>query len=241
MASRFPLGLTISVYALILHAYTHMSSANYRLFPEQRPSLMTHDHRALAELPGSLATHWLHSYPAHLSRTWILPSGQSLRVRPIRHDDGKLEEAFVRGLSLESRYQRMLSGGTKITPEWIDSMTHIDYHRHMAFAVTTVSRGAEQFVGVGRYVVDAATPNADVALVLADAWQGQGLGRRLLATLLEHAQTAGVREAVGVVLATNKAMLRLARSMGFGVIAEPGDATVMRISRDLEPLSIQPH
>ena len=201
---------------------------------------MTHDHRALAVLP-TMGAHWLHSYPAHLSRTWTLPSGQSLRVRPIRHDDGKREEAFVRGLSLESRYQRMLSGGIKITPEWIDSMTHIDYHRHMGFAVTTVRGGAEQFVGVGRYVVDTATPSADVALVLADAWQGQGLGRRLLATLLEHAQTAGVRAAVGVVLATNKAMLRLARSMGFAVTAEPGDATVMRISRDLEPLSIQPH
>ena len=215
---------------------------------------MTHDHRALAALPTSPA-HWLHSYPAHLSRTWILPSGQSLRVRPIRHDDGKREEAFVRGLSLESRCQRMLSGGTKITPEWIDSMTHIDYCRHMAFAVTTVSGGAEQFVGVGRYVVDAATPSADVALVLADAatpsadvalvladaWQRKGLGRRLLEILLEHAARAGVRVAVGVVLATNVAMLRLARSMGFSVHTEPGDATVLRIARNLNALNIQHH
>jgi acetyltransferase len=201
---------------------------------------MTPDHHALAPSPQS-PSHWLHSYPAHLSQTWTLASGESLRVRPIRHDDGELEEAFVRGLSLESRYQRMLSGGTKVTPEWIDSMTHIDYRRHMAFAVTTVSDGIEQLVGVGRYVVDAATLTADVALVLADAWQGQGLGRRLLTTLLEHAQTAGVREAVGVVLATNVAMLRLARSVGFAVTAEPGDATVMRIRRDLRTVNAQPH
>ena len=87
---------------------------------------MTPDHHTLARLPDS-PPHWLHSYPAHLSRTWTLASGESLRVRPVRHDDGELEEAFVRALSLESRYQRMLSGGTKVTPEWIDSMTHIDY------------------------------------------------------------------------------------------------------------------
>src|SRR5437660_6449100 len=147
---------------------------------------MTPDHRSLATLSDS-RLHWLQGYPAHLSRTWTLPSGQSLRVRPIRHDDGELEEAFVRGLSLESRYQRMLSGGTKVTPEWIDSMTRIDYQRHMAFAVTTVSDGVEQFVGVGRYVVDAVKSSAEVALVLADAWQGQGRGRRLLETLREHA------------------------------------------------------
>jgi acetyltransferase len=193
---------------------------------------MTPDHHALARLPDR-PPHWLHSYPAHLSRTWTLASGESLFVRPVRHDDGELEETFVRALSLESRYQRMLSGGTKVTPEWIDSMTHIDYHRHMAFAVATVSDGVEQFVGVGRYVVDAVKSSAEVALVLADAWQGQGLGRRLLETLLEHAESAGVREALGTVLATNVAMLRLVRSMGFAVKPEPGDATVRRISRQL--------
>jgi acetyltransferase len=112
-------------------------------------------------------------------------------------------------------------------------MTHIDYHRHMAFAVTTVSDGVEQFVGVGRYVVDAVKSSAEVGLVLADAWQRQGLGRRLLETLLEHAASAEIREAVGTVLATNVAMLRLVRSMGFTVSPEPGDATVRRISRQL--------
>ena len=193
---------------------------------------MKPDLHAPARLPDS-PPHWMHRYPAHLSRTWILASGESLSVRPVRHDDGELEEAFVCALSFESRYQRMLSGGTKVTPEWIDSMTHIDYHRHMAFAVTTVSDGVEQFVAVGRYVVDAVKSSAEVALVLADAWQGQGLGRRLLETLLEHAESAGIREAAGVVLATNVAMLRLVRSMGFTVSPEPGDATVRRISRQL--------
>ncbi len=201
---------------------------------------MTPDHHTLARRPDS-PPHWLESYPAHLSRTWTLASGESLRVRPVRHDDNELEEAFVRALSLESRYQRMLSGGTKVTPEWIDSMTHIDYQHHMAFAVTTVVDGVEQFVGVGRYVVDSHKSTAEIALVLADAWQGRALGRRLLATLLEHAQAAGVRKAVGVVLATNKAMLRLARSMGFAVTAVPGDATVVRITRDLRILNAQPH
>src|SRR6202521_4514959 len=175
---------------------------------------MTPDHHALARLPDRSPA-WLHSYPANLSRTWTLESGESLGVRPVRHDDGEREKAFVCALSLESRYQRMLSGGTKFTPEWIDSMTHIDYHRHMAFAVTTVSDGVEQFIGVGRYVVDAVKSSAEIALVLADAWQGQGLGRRLLETLLEHAASAEIREGVGTVLATNVAMLRLVPFIGF--------------------------
>ena len=180
------------------------------------------------------------SYPAHLIRTWTLPSGERLTVRPIRHDDGALEEAFVRSLSRETGYQRMLSGGLKVTPEWLDRLTHIDYERHMAFAVTTSSEGAEQFVAVGRYVIDAGKPSAEFALVIADAWQRKGLGRRLLETLLGHARDAGLDQMAGVVLAINTPMLRLARSMGFAVMAEPDDATVRRIWRPLRIAHNQP-
>ncbi len=183
---------------------------------------------------------WLESYPAHLCRTWTLPSGRSLRVRPIRHDDDGLEAEFVRGLSCESAYQRMLSA-IKVTPEWVRSMTHIDYQRHMALVAATTLDGVEQFVGVGRYVVDRAGRSAEVAIVITDAWQGQGLGRRLLGALLEHAREAKVHEAEGIVLATNTAMLGLARALGFTLVAEPGDATVVRIARVLTTASAQTH
>jgi acetyltransferase len=83
--------------------------------------------------------------------------------------------------------------------------------------------------------------SAEAALVIADVWQGRGLGRRLLATLIEHAQSVGVQQVVGVVLVTNEAMVGLARSMGFSVNAEPGDATVLRIRRDLAAVNAQPH
>jgi acetyltransferase len=180
------------------------------------------------------------TYPKHLARAWTLVSGEELVLRPIRHDDGAREEAFVRGLSRDSGYNRMLSA-INITPEWIERMTHIDYHCHMAFAVTTVERGIEQFLGVGRYVVAPTKPTAEFALVIADARQGQGLGRRLLEALFEHAKEAGVDEVEGIVLATNRAMLSLARAVGFSVSSEPGDATVVRIKRSLAELNPQPH
>ena len=173
------------------------------------------------------------SYPAHLVKTWILPSGESVTVRPVRHDDVALEEGFVRSLSPETGYQRMLSGGIKVTPEWLYNMTHIDYERHMAFAVTSSSESVERFVAVGRYVVDAKKPSAEFALVIGDAWQRKGLGRRLLEVLLEHARDAGLDEMAGVVLATNVPMLKLARSLGFSVTAEPDDATLRRVRRTL--------
>lgn len=171
-------------------------------------------------------------YPAGLSRTWTV-SGQRLRLRPIRHDDDALEEAFVRGLSRETGYHRMLSGGIKVTPEWIQSLTHVDNRRHVALVVSTGTGPAERFIGVGRYVVDPNTCRAEFALVITDAWQRQGVGRRLLDALLEQARKAGVREMEGVVLADNKAMLALARSAGFTIEPDLDDATVVHVQRSL--------
>lgn len=190
--------------------------------------------------PPDVPSRWPESYPVGLAKTWTV-SGERLRLRPIRHDDGELEEAFVRGLSPETAYHRMLSGGVKVTPEWIRSLTHVDYRRHMALVVTTGAGGAERFVGVGRYVVDPATCRAEFALVIADAWQRKGLGRRLLDALLEHAREAGVHEMEGVVLATNKAMIELALGAGFTIAAEPDDATVVRIRRSLPRVGAQTH
>jgi len=173
-------------------------------------------------------------YPDHLIQIWTLASGEALCLRPIRPDDGEREEAFVRGLSRDTGYQRMLSA-FKLTPEFVERMTHIDYRCHMAFVVTAMKDGNEHFVGIGRYVVGATAPTAEFGLVVADDRQHQGLGRRLLQALIEHAQEAGVRELVGVVLATNRAMLSLARSLGFTISREPDDATVLNVRRQIAP------
>jgi hypothetical protein len=39
------------------------------------------------------SSRWLHEYPAHRVRTWRLASGDWFSLRPVRHDDGALEEA----------------------------------------------------------------------------------------------------------------------------------------------------
>src|SRR5262249_24765577 len=117
--------------------------------------------------PGGESS-WLASYPSHLTQTWDLPSGDLVQVRPLRHDGGRLEEALGAELWGEIGYGEWWGGGGKVPPGWVDSMTHIDYHRHMAFAITTAVEGFGQFIGVGRYVADPDMQRAEFALVLAD-------------------------------------------------------------------------
>jgi len=158
-----------------------------------------------------------------------LRDGSRVEIRPIRPSDLELERRFVRGLSLRTRYLRLLSGRELLPGElerWID----IDPTREIAIIAVTRDGGAEQQVGVARCALDAdASPRWDFAIVVADAWQGIGLGERLLACLIERAEAAGIACLSSVTLAENHRMLALARRLGFHAQREAGDATLMRV------------
>lgn len=173
-------------------------------------------------------------YPAHLAGSRRLPDGTDIVIRPIHPDDDALESAFIRGLSRDSRYNRLLSG-RKLTPQEIRRLTRIDYGREMAFIALTPDGGQAALLGVARYVRDSDGDGAEFALVVADAWQRKGIGSLLLNTLLRHAHAAGIARLHGITFATNQAMQNLARKLGFVQRSDPHDATVRQVEITLLP------
>lgn len=159
----------------------------------------------------------------------VLRDGTPVQIRPIRRDDLELERAFVLGLSRESAYQRLLSP-RRLGEAELRRLVETDYPRELALIATTRVDGALRQIGVARYAAEPDGSGHDCALVVADAWQRHGLGERLLRRLLDAAAGAGVRAMGGHVLSTNRAMLALARKLGFGLRREIGDATVTRMS-----------
>ena len=173
------------------------------------------------------------TYPAHLVASWPLGLAHSITVRPIRPEDIDLETEFARKLSKETRYNRFLGGGVGLTPEMLEKFTRIDFSRDMALMATATIEGAETAIGVARYVrlVDGVT--CEFAVTIADAWQGRGIGRKLLAMLVDSARGHGMRRIVGDVLATNTPMLQLARSQGFRIERHPEGAELRRVVLEL--------
>ena len=167
-------------------------------------------------------------YPRDLREDWQLPDGTEVCIRPIRPQDLALETAFVQGMSAETSYHRLLSR-RQLQPDELWRFTHIDYERELALVATARIDGAEQFLAVARYVRDAPGDQAEFAIVVGDAWQGSGLGTRLMRSLIAAAARAGVRRLVDITLSENKAMLALARRLGFRLQHEPGDARVTRL------------
>ena len=170
-------------------------------------------------------------YPEHLVERWALRDGTPVTIRPIRAGDLALEQAFVVGLSPATRYQRLLSG-RNLLPGELRRLTDIDYAREMALTALATVDGVVQILGVARYVREAGAPRpqCDFAIVVGDRWQGQGIGEKLLRSLLEAAVDDGIEVVGGITLSSNHGMIALARKLGFHVAREHGDATVTDVT-----------
>lgn len=171
--------------------------------------------------------------PEELAESFEPIVGQAVTLRPLRPEDADIETAFLTGLSPETRASRLLGGVVKITREYIAQLTNVDYRRDMAIAATEMLAGRETLIGVARYVLDADGAACEFAIVIADAWQGRGIGRRLLEKLIAVARARGVPRMYGDVLATNASMLALARKLGFTLGRVPEDATLTRVTLEL--------
>jgi RimJ/RimL family protein N-acetyltransferase len=136
-----------------------------------------------------------------------LRNGASVRVRAIRPDDEPRLMALCRRLSPQTVYQRFFSV-RRLLPEEAHVFANVDYHRQMA-VVAEVDDGREpELVGVARYgFSDEGT--ADIGLVVADAWQGLGLGSILLDEILRAGEQRGIQEFSAEVLTDNRRALRL--------------------------------
>jgi acetyltransferase len=165
----------------------------------------------------------IHPYPVELEATVTLQDGSRLRVRPIRPEDAAAEVAFVAGLSDESRYLRFMYHLHELTPRMLARFTQVDYDRELALIALAGKPGDEKIVGVARYVANPDRESAEFAVVVADAWQGRGLGRALMGKLIASAKRRGFHRLIGSILGINASMQKLVRALGFRLRADLDD------------------
>jgi acetyltransferase len=111
--------------------------------------------------------------------------------------------------------------------------TQVDYDRELALVALGGKPGAEKIVGVARYVANPDRESAEFAVVVADAWQGKGLGRALMAKLSASAKRRGFRRLVGAILGINASMQKLVRTLGFRLRTDPDDPEQLIAELDL--------
>lgn len=173
-------------------------------------------------------------------RSATLRNGVLARIRPLRLDDARRFGAFVGQLSEASRGCRFHAGIGDCGLPTLQELVCVDGVRHVAFVATRALADDEELIGEARYRVGDDPACAELAIAIADAWQGQGLAEQLLDCLIEAARDAGLRRLYGEVPATHTRLIAFMHRKGFQTRAEGSTSTVLRLEHGVAPRLVQP-
>jgi len=148
-------------------------------------------------------------YPSELEEVFVSAKGNTVQLRPIKvTDEGQLREMFY-SLSQDTIYQRFFATIQAMPHKQLQEYLKVDYTNDLALVATMGMGEDARIVGVGRYILDRQTNRAEVALLVADEYQGQGIGTALLKALITAARKNGISGFEARVLVDNEAMLTL--------------------------------
>jgi GNAT superfamily N-acetyltransferase len=139
-----------------------------------------------------------------------LKDGQPVTIRAIRAEDKEKVNRAFQNLDRESVYTRLFSYKQELTENDLKRITEIDYEKEVGLVVTRALEKEEIIIGSGRYFAfDGADGrlHAEVAFLVEEDYQGQGMARMILSHLAAIARSRGIAFFEAEVLPGNKAML----------------------------------
>jgi RimJ/RimL family protein N-acetyltransferase len=158
-----------------------------------------------------------------------LPDGSEVSLVPMAPADVERLVRFHSGLSPETVYRRFFSFHPELSPDELYRFTHVDHRDREAI----VASDGPEIVAVARFDRIPGSDEAEVAFVVADPWQGRGLGSLLFRRLAERARATGVRRLVAETLPENRRMLAVFHHAGVPCTSTNADG-VVNLSMELD-------
>jgi acetyltransferase len=164
-------------------------------------------------------------YPKKYETFWTMRDGRTVLLRPIKPEDEPLWLEMFQNFSEESirfRFFQIL----KDTPhETRIRYTNIDYDREIAIVPELTEDGKKRILGVARVSLEPDRKTGEIAFIVADPWQGLGLGTKMVDHALEICKDMKVETLYAIMLPDNIRAINLMRKMGF-TITYMNDGTV---------------
>jgi len=145
-----------------------------------------------------------------------LRDGRRIKIRALREEDRDDVLAAVERTSTQSLYRRFFGVKRKFTEKEIAFFLNIDFDSHVALVAAAHQDGQHMIVGGGRYVV-VRPGTAEVAFVVIDEFQGQGIGAALMRHLITIGRGAELKEFIAEVLPDNMPMLKVFEKSGLSM------------------------
>jgi acetyltransferase len=163
-------------------------------------------------------------YPAQYISRWKRKDGSDVTIRPIRPEDEPLMVAFHETLSDSSvylRYFHVHKLDSRVAHERLIRKCCVDYDREIALVAmcSHPESGVPEILAVGRLTRQLSRDEAELGILVSDRCQGEGLGKELVARLLQIARAEKIHTIVAHILSENAPMLALARRFHFESVA----------------------
>ena len=165
--------------------------------------------------------------------TFYSQRGDRITVRAIRSQDAVSLQTYIRGLSSEARRNRFHGTINELSPTRLAHLIHANRSGKIALLVFPGGGGEQAVIGEAILAKAQNSQRCEIALSVADAWQGKGIGTLLLRSLECRARMLCAHALFGEVLRTNTAMKCLARKEGFSIRTPFTDARLVEVCKDM--------
>jgi RimJ/RimL family protein N-acetyltransferase len=152
--------------------------------------------------------------PENYSITERTHDGRQVEIRALRPDDKDDMLAAIGRTGLQSLQRRFFAVKRGFSEKEIAFFMNIDFSNHVALVALAEEDGRQVIIGGGRYIV-VEPGQAEIAFVVIDAYQGQGVGTLLMRHLAAMARSVGLKELIAEVLPENTAMRKVFKKFGF--------------------------
>lgn len=166
--------------------------------------------------------------PSQYVKQIALKSGEQAEVRPIKPEDEKRIVDFHNDLSEKTvylRYLQFLKFEERISHDRLARVCFNDYSRELALLVEK----DDKILGVGRLQRNPLRmEEAEMAFLVRDSAQGQGIGSALVAQIVGAARMEGITRLTAEMLADNRVMRGMLEKVGFRVRMAADGQTLLK-------------
>lgn len=152
--------------------------------------------------------------PAAYSVAERMRDGRAIEIRALHPEDKDDMLAAVGRTGTTSLQRRFFVIKRGFSEKEIAYFMNVDFANHVALVALADEGGRKVIIGGGRYVVTE-PGKAEIAFVVIDDYQGQGIGTLLMRHLAVLARQAGLNELIAEVLPENAAMRKVFSKFGF--------------------------
>jgi len=139
--------------------------------------------------------------------------GRRIEIRALRPEDRDALHAAVGRTSSQSLYRRFFGAKRHFSEKEVAFFVNVDFKTHVALVASAEEGGQAVIAAGGRYIVQS-PGTAEVAFVVIDQYQGQGIGATLLRHLAVLGRDAGLKQFTAEVLPENLPMLKVFEKSG---------------------------